>query len=394
MTTPTTKWRWLRIHDRETTLDALIRILNERLKKLEAFLENSGGGSGGGSTVTVGATLNPPENLPLHASALNTSITAVPAGYSEPWSMERTAALIRGHKAVRIVVDVLTALGTGRALVRYGLADEAFSAMSDLGTAEVRVDLDTTGTRRGPWIPLAPAAIGADATLAWGVWGPDGAAPVKLGSVKVEFDDGPNAGSTATFALTSIAHPNTTWAASGIYYLKLGLPPSGGDVSVYSTEIHTCAGPGFPIICSATLAYTTVRTWRSKPLAAGYVNGAFTVEALMICFDPFLTWGIRRGFYFVSLHASDGTVKFSGGPYLYDGVGSILTNRPAVGWFPLTTLAANDYFEVQAGGLQVGYAGRPDDTNRIQIHHGGDSFNNAGDDTAGMLQVLGSVAEL
>jgi hypothetical protein len=41
------KWRWLRIHDRETDLQLLIRILNERLKALAEFLADGGGGGGG-----------------------------------------------------------------------------------------------------------------------------------------------------------------------------------------------------------------------------------------------------------------------------------------------------------------------------------------------------------
>jgi hypothetical protein len=32
------RWRWLRIHDRETSHELLIRILNERLKALAEFL--------------------------------------------------------------------------------------------------------------------------------------------------------------------------------------------------------------------------------------------------------------------------------------------------------------------------------------------------------------------
>jgi hypothetical protein len=43
------KWRWLRIHDRETDLPLLIRILNERLKALADFLGDGGGGGGSAS---------------------------------------------------------------------------------------------------------------------------------------------------------------------------------------------------------------------------------------------------------------------------------------------------------------------------------------------------------
>lgn len=43
------KWRWLRIHDRETDLKHLILILNERLKALADFLGDGGGGGGSAS---------------------------------------------------------------------------------------------------------------------------------------------------------------------------------------------------------------------------------------------------------------------------------------------------------------------------------------------------------
>lgn len=51
------RWRWLRIHDRETTLEQLIRLLNERLKGLADFLAN-GGGPGDGLYAAEGFLFN------------------------------------------------------------------------------------------------------------------------------------------------------------------------------------------------------------------------------------------------------------------------------------------------------------------------------------------------